>query len=73
MLDWDEDLRRLAELYQRPEKFSQEEADDVVSGFILHVLPHLKAAASLCLDYKPNAFEELDPRKKACKRNESIP
>jgi hypothetical protein len=61
MTDWSENLRELAELYQHPEKFSRQEAGRIVSGFLFHVIPHLRAAGRLMLDYAPeDFFKELD-------------
>lgn len=53
MTDWSEDLQRLANLYQHPEEFDRESAGDVVVGFLYHVIPHLREAGRLMLDYDP--------------------
>ena len=47
MLDWREDLERLASLYQNPERFSEEEAASVVYGFLIHAVPHLMEAGRI--------------------------
>jgi len=61
MTDWSDDLRRLADLYRRPEAFDKEEAGQIVCGFLYHVIPHLRAAGRLLLDYEPeDFFRELD-------------
>jgi hypothetical protein len=61
MTDWVEDLHRLEELYRQPEKFDQETATQVVMSFLYHVIPHLRAAGRLMLDYSPeDIFKELD-------------
>jgi hypothetical protein len=60
MTDWLKDLRDLNELSEHPERFTREQATAVVSGFVYHVLPHLRAAGRL-LDYAPkDIFRELD-------------
>src|SRR5438552_4176746 len=53
MTDWSADLRRLADLYEHPEKFDKESAGEVVAAFLYHVVPHLKEAGRLMLDYDP--------------------
>jgi hypothetical protein len=53
MVDWQEDLQRLAELYQHPEKFNAESAGTIVAGFLYHAIPHLREAGRLMLDYDP--------------------
>jgi hypothetical protein len=61
MTDWSEDLERLAELYQHPEKFDKASAAKLVAGFLYHVIPHLQAAGRLGLDYTPeDIFREVD-------------
>jgi hypothetical protein len=61
MSDWIDDLRGLAELFQNPKKFSQKQAGDIVAGFLFHVIPHLRAAGRLLLDYTPDdIFLELE-------------
>jgi hypothetical protein len=61
MTDWSKDLERLAELYKNPEKFTKADANQVVSGFLDHVIPHLRAAGRLLLDYSPDdIFLELE-------------
>jgi len=61
MTDWTPDLTKLAELYNHPGKFNKKSAGDVVAGFLLHVIPHLRAAGRLMLDYIPeDFFKEID-------------
>jgi hypothetical protein len=56
MTDWLADLDRITELYHHPEKFDKDEASRLVAGFLYHVIPHLKAAGRLLLDYTPKDF-----------------
>ena len=56
MTDWSGDLQHLAELYKHPDKFGKESAAQVVAGFLYHVIPHLRAAGHLMLDYTPEDF-----------------
>jgi hypothetical protein len=60
MTDWEEDLRRLQNLMDNPERLSKKEASEVVAGFLYHATSHIKAAASLLLDFDPIEF--ADPR-----------
>jgi hypothetical protein len=53
MTDWADDLHRLAELYRHPENFDKEQAGNIVSGFLYHVIPHLQEAGRIMLDYDP--------------------
>ena len=63
MTDWSEDLQRLAELYRQPEKFDQKSVGQLVAGFLYHVIPHLREAGWLMLDYDPeNVFESPKPK-----------
>lgn len=45
MTDWVKDLRKLAALYEHPERYDKETAEDIVFGFLVHAVPHLQAAA----------------------------
>jgi hypothetical protein len=60
MTDWKDDLRRLQAFFAHPEDFSKEDAAGVVAGFLYHASSHIKAAASLLLDFDPIDFD--DPR-----------
>jgi hypothetical protein len=60
MTDWQDDLERLQQLIERPKSFSKDEASRIVAGFLYHATSHIKAAASLLLDFEPIEFE--DPR-----------
>jgi hypothetical protein len=63
MTDWSEDLERLAELYKHPEKFDKKTAGALVAGFLYHVIPHLRAAGRLMLDYNPeDFFRDIDSK-----------
>jgi hypothetical protein len=63
MMDWAEDLERLAALYKNPEKFDKKAAGEIVAGFLYHALPHLSAAGRLLLDFSPgDLFKEIEER-----------
>lgn len=47
LLDWKDELRKLAELYASPERFSSEEARKIVQAFLYHGASHIVAAARL--------------------------
>lgn len=47
MLDWQDDLKRLAELYAAPERRSADEARAIVQAFLYHAASHIVAAARL--------------------------
>src|SRR5207244_641563 len=57
MTDWVDDLNRLQKLINNPGDYSQEQAGDIVACFLLHATSHIKAAASLLLDFDPIDFE----------------
>jgi hypothetical protein len=61
LTDCSEDILRLADLYQHPEKFDKATAVQAVSGLLYHALPHLLAAGRLGLDRTPeDIFVEVD-------------
>src|SRR5260370_31205764 len=61
MTDWAGDLTKLAELYKHPQNFDKKTASDIVAGFLLHVIWHVRAAGRLMLDYTPeDIFKEID-------------
>lgn len=61
MTDWIDDLRRLADLVDRPEKYDSKAGGSIVVRFLYHVIPHLRAAGRLLLDYEPeDIFAKLD-------------
>jgi hypothetical protein len=64
MTDWARDLQRLAELYRNPEQVNRAAAEDIVTAFLLHVIPHLMEAGRLLLDYEPGyIFDSPKPKK----------
>src|SRR6266542_5232036 len=44
MTDWSHNLEELAVLYANPEKFDKAAAGQAVFSFLIHAIPHLKAA-----------------------------
>src|SRR5438132_6508783 len=52
MTDWEDDLRRLHRFIEDPKGFSKEEAKTIVASFLYHATSHIKAAASLLLDFE---------------------
>lgn len=50
MIDWKDDLERLADLVKHPERQDEESASVFLIGFLYHVVPHLNAAGRLLLD-----------------------
>jgi len=58
MTDWLDDLDRLKVIYDNPERFDRTEAGREIFGFLIHVIPHLKAAGRLLLDEISDPFEE---------------
>jgi hypothetical protein len=60
MTDWLDDLRRLSALFEHPGRFDRQRAGCTVAGFLYHVIPHLKAAGRLLLDYIPDTFDNAE-------------
>lgn len=58
MTDWLEDLYALTAAFKRPDRRSQKQFDDVVIGFVIHVIAHLRAAGRLVFDYDPDTFAD---------------
>jgi hypothetical protein len=60
MTDWLSGLEGLADLFAHPSKRDKDAAGSFVAGFLYHVIPHLKEAGRLLLDYAPpdNLFQE---------------
>lgn len=54
MLDWMDDLKELSALYAAPERYSREEAENVVQAFLMHATSHIMAAARLA-----NVFHDI--------------
>jgi hypothetical protein len=59
MTDWLNDLEKLNGLFAHPNHFTKKEAAQIVFGFFIHALPHLKAASRILLDDIGDAFEGL--------------
>lgn len=70
MTDWETDLRELVEIFDHPDKWTEESASPLIIGLLYHVIPHLKAAGRLLLDEIPDAFADLynDPQVKTTRR-----
>lgn len=47
MMDWHQDLLRLAALYAEPASHNQDQWNDVVFSFLIHAVGHAVAAAKL--------------------------
>jgi hypothetical protein len=58
MMDWSDDLKTLADLFDKPERHDGHSASDLLIGFLYHVAPHLNAAGRLLLDKIDDPFEE---------------
>jgi hypothetical protein len=58
MTDWNRELAKLSALYERPDGFTQAEAEVIVSDFLMHATAHVMEAARLLLDYQPGYFFE---------------
>jgi hypothetical protein len=51
MLDWQDDLKRLAELYAAPEPHSADEARAIVQSFLYHAEPHREHRTNWCRNH----------------------
>jgi hypothetical protein len=60
MADWKDDLERLADLYNHPERRDEDAASTLVIGFLYHVIPHLNAAGRLLLDEIGDPFSQSE-------------
>lgn len=58
MVDWKDDLERLAHLFKKPEGLDAEGASNLLIGFLYHVVPHLNAAGRLLLDKIDDPFDD---------------
>lgn len=58
MTDWLYNLRSLSDIYEHPDRFDPKTAGREIAGFLIHVIPHLKAAGRLLLDEISDPFEE---------------
>lgn len=56
MLDWQDDLEKLAGLFRRPNSIEEDGASTLLVGFLSHVVPHLNAAGRLLLDQIDDPF-----------------
>lgn len=56
MLDWQEDLERLIQLYRTPQGRELHSVSVFLIGFLYHVIPHLNAAGRLLLESVPDPF-----------------
>ncbi len=63
MTDWIDDLERLSDVYKQPDKMDRKTAEEVVAGFLIHVISHLMEAGRLLLDYEPGfIFDSPKPK-----------
>jgi hypothetical protein len=60
MTDWVKDLRQLADLYEHPERYKKDAAEEIVFGFLVHAVPHLQAAARNLGAASRDIFHEPD-------------
>lgn len=58
MVDWIYNLEELFQLYTTPQKYDIETSNNIIIGFLYHVIPHLNVAGRLLLDNISNPFEE---------------
>jgi hypothetical protein len=58
MTDWLDDLDRLKAIFDHPEHFDRVQAGQEIFGFLIHVIPHVKAAGRLLLNEISDPFEE---------------
>lgn len=58
MTDWLTDLKDLNRLCDDPENLDPAAADRIVTGFLYHAIPHLKAAGRLFVGNIPDGFAE---------------
>ncbi len=77
MTDWQEDFRRLSELYDNPTRFSAAEAESVVQAFLYHAPGHLAAAARLYGAFLDPFYESTEglvaPQKRRSKQKRAQP
>jgi hypothetical protein len=64
MIDWDDDLKKLFQLYRHPSKYSAKDAGRLIAGFLYHVIPHLNAAGRLLLGDVSDPFLKGGTHKK---------
>jgi hypothetical protein len=74
MTDWVGDMEELCGLYQHPEKPSLKTATQTVISCLYHVIPHIREAGRLLLDYDPvDVFAGSSPRKTRSARKQLEP
>lgn len=63
MTDWIHDLQQLVEVVEHPERFTPSAAGEIIAGFLFHATWHIRAAARLLLDFKPeDIFLKLETK-----------
>lgn len=61
LVDWKDDLARLASVLEAPEAHSAEQRLQVIMAFLIHATPHCMAAHELLMDFPArNIFKEQD-------------
>ncbi len=63
MTDWLPDLHRLKELVDAPESQTVEASRKVLAGFLVHAIPHLRAAGRILVGPPVDAFEDDETAK----------
>jgi hypothetical protein len=58
MVDWIDNLEELFQLYANPKDHDIETSNNIIIGFLYHVIPHLNVAGRLLLDTISNPFKE---------------
>lgn len=58
MVDWIDNLEELFQLYANPKEYDIERSNNIIIGFLYHVIPHLNVAGRLLLDTISNPFGE---------------
>ncbi len=58
MTDWLDDLGRLNQVVSSPQARTTEEASGALMGFLIHAIPHLKAAGRILVGPPHDAFED---------------
>lgn len=56
MIDWKDDLKQVAGLFENPEIMDEDAAATLLVGFMYHALPHLNAAGKLLQDEIKDPF-----------------
>lgn len=78
MTDWLNDLKRLNDIYDAPDKVRLRDAERDIIGLLYHVIPHLNAAGRLLLGDVSDPFLESEaeqvspaPKKKPVRKSSS--